>query len=70
MSVNEFDRAWAEALLDKVFKRRPLTTYEVSVLDAAAAEIGFDRGAASATFDTAELTFAVAREVARRRSLH
>jgi hypothetical protein len=32
MTVNEFDRAWAEALLDKVFKRGPLTSHEVSVL--------------------------------------
>jgi hypothetical protein len=69
MSVNEFDRAWAEALLEKLSKRRPLTSYEVSILDAAA-EIGFDRSGASAAFDTAELTFAVAREVARRRILH
>jgi hypothetical protein len=70
MSVNEFDRAWAEALLTKVFKRRPLTTYEVSVLDAAGAEIGPDRDGNSVTFDTANLAFAIAREVARRRSLH
>jgi hypothetical protein len=33
-----------------VLKRRPLTSYEVSILDAAA-EIGFDRSGATAAFD-------------------
>jgi hypothetical protein len=75
-SVNEFDRAWVEALLDKIAPRKgataprnkkPLTPYENSVFDAAWRAIGlpFDKGPVA--INVIELAFAIARELSNRR---
>jgi hypothetical protein len=77
MLVNEFDRAWVEALLDKLVSRKgafaprdktPLTPDEISVLDTACEAIEpLAETARSVTFDTIELAHAIARELANRR---